>query len=225
MKVQDAEELVWKACIRGDANAIQSACMQLASTGAYGPDKLEYASNLLSSVEVNAVLITGSKGDTYPVIILQYLKGMRTDVRVIHADWLKDDAFFDRMKSAIEMEKGGVKGIRLLADKHPVYVSLAADREMIADLASDLYCTGLAFKYSAEPLSNVKSMYTGWWTRCAKNYMASGYSLNANYLVPVAMLAGFARRMDYSDDYVALKKKYAEIAVSVGESDELPGSK
>jgi len=220
-----AEEKVRKACIQGDANAIQSACMQLASTGAYGPDKLEYASNLLSSVEVNGILFTGSKGDTYSVIILQYLKGMRTDVRVIHTDWLKDDAFFQRMMSAIEIEKSGVKGIRLLARKHPVYVSLAAGSELISDLASDLYCTGLAFKYSSEPLSNVKAMYYGWWARCAKNYMTSGYSLNGNYLVPIAMLADYANRMEFTNDYVVLQQKYAEIAKSIGESETLPGKK
>ena len=87
---ETAEKVLTQACIEGNAQAIQSAAMQLATAGTIGADKLEYASNLLSSVEVNGVLFTGSKSDTHPVIMLQFLKNMRTDVRVIEVDWLEN---------------------------------------------------------------------------------------------------------------------------------------
>ena len=220
--VSDAEQALSKACIEGVSDAIQKASLELAATGAYGADKLEYASNLLSSVEVNGVLFTGGKGDTYPVIMLQFLKSMRTDVRVIHTDWLKDDAYFSRTQAAIGMEKPGREGIRALARSMPVYISLAADKEILYGLSSDLYCTGLAFKCSAAPLANVKAMYNGWWQACAKNYMTSGYSLNANYLVPLAMLADYADKKVGSEEFKRIKNKYEEVAKSVGESQQLP---
>ena len=220
--VEQVEVALQQACLDGNADAIQSSVLQLASLGAYGADKLEYASNLLSSIEVNGILFTGSKGDTYPVLMLQFLKSMRTDVRVIHTEWLKNQNYLSQMQSAVGIEKEGAEGIRLLAQKMPVYVSLAAKSDIISALESDLYCTGLAFKCSDSPLANVRSMYMGWWENCGKNHMAAGYGLNANYLVPLAMLASYANSNRYTSEYKVIKQKYAEIAKSVGEKEQLP---
>lgn len=220
--VEAGEKALGKACLEGNADAIQAAAMELARSAAYGADKFEYASNLLSSVEVNGVLFTGSKGDTYPVIVLQFLKNMRTDVRVIHTDWLADAAYFQRLQAATGIEKSGTGGIAALARKMPVYVSLAAKAEVISELESELYCTGLAFKCSAAPLANVRSMYADWWKNCGKSQMASGYSLNANYLVPLAMLADYAKQTGQNQEYKTIKQKYAEVARSVGEKEQLP---
>ena len=52
--------------------------------------------------------------------------------------------------------------------------------------------------------------------------MSSGYSLNANYLVPLAMLANYARETGNSGEYTTIKQKYSEIAKSVGEKEQLP---
>lgn len=216
------EKALAQACISGNAQAIQSAAMELAKTAAYGADRLEYASNLLSSVEVNGVLFTGGKGDTYPVLVLQYLKSMRTDVRVVHVDWMSDAAYFQSLQSAVGIEKNSASGIRALSRKTPVYISLAANADLISELESELYCTGLAFKCSAAPLSNVKVMYKEWWQKCGKSFMSSGYSLNANYLVSLAMLADYAREIGHSKEYAVIKQKYAEVAKSVGEKEQLP---
>jgi hypothetical protein len=217
-----SERALAVACISGNAQAIQSAAMELAKTAAYGADKLEYASNLLSSVEVNGILFTGGKGDTYPVLILQYLKNMRTDVRVVHVDWMSDAAYFQALQAATGIEKSGASGVRALAGKVPVYISLASKKDLINELESDLYCTGLAFKCSEAPLANVKVMFREWWQRCGKSYMNSGYSLNANYLVPLAMLADYAKEVGNSTEYNSIKQKYAEIARSVGEKEQIP---
>jgi len=220
--VESAEKALGKACLEGNADAIQAAAMALATSAAYAADKFEYASNLLSSVEVNGVLFTGGKGDTYPVIVLQFLKNMRTDVRVVHTDWLVDAAYFQRLQAATGIEKSGTAGIAALARKMPVYVSLAAKSDIISELESELYCTGLAFKCSAAPLANVRTMYAEWWKNCGKSQMASGYSLNANYLVPLAMLADYAKQTGQAQEYKNIKQKYAEVARSVGEKEQLP---
>ncbi len=223
--VEAGEKSLAQACLSGNAQAIQSAAMELAKVAAYGADKLEYASNLLSSVEVNGVLFTGGKGDTYPVLVLQFLKNMRTDVRVVHVDWMSDAAYFQQLQAAVGIEKSDAAGIRALSRKVPVYVSLAAKTDVISELESELYCTGLAFKCSAAPLSNVKVMYREWWQKCGKSSMSSGYSLNANYLVPLAMLADYAKEIGQSKEYAIIKQKYAEVAKSVGEKEQLPSIK
>jgi hypothetical protein len=223
--VEGAEQAMRQACNDGNSQAIQSAAMQLASSGVYTSDRLEYASNLLSSVEVNGVLFTGNKSDTYPVLMLQFLKSMRTDVRVVCIDWLGDAVYFQRIQAAVGIEKKGAEGIQLLAQKMPVYISLAASEEVITILEGELYCTGLAFKCSAAPLANVKGLYTEWWNTCGKKWMTSGYSLNANYLLPLAMLARYAEAIGNESDAKAIKRQYAEIAKSVGEKEQLPAMK
>jgi hypothetical protein len=217
-------KLAW-ACLSSNAQAIQDAAIELAKSSAYGADKLEYASNLLSSVEANGILFTGSKGDTYPVLILQYLKSMRTDVRIVHVDWMSDAAYFQSLQAAVGIENNEASGIRSLSRKIPVYVSLSANAEIIGELESELYCTGLAFKCSAAPLSNVKMMHNEWWPKCGKKFMNSGYTLNANYLVALAMLADYAKETGNSNEYSAIKQRYAEIAKSVGEEEQLPAIK
>jgi hypothetical protein len=223
--VKSCEDALVKACLSAETEAIQAATVELAKTAYYGADKLEYASNLLSSVEANAVLFTGSKGDTYPVLILQYLKNMRTDVRVIHTDWLADKSYMQRLQTEVPIERNDATGIRELARKLPVYVSLAAKPELISALESELYCTGLAFKCSAAPVSNLKVLYNDWWQQCGKTHLSSGYSLNANYLVPLSMLADYTKGAGYSNDYTLIKQKYAEVAKSVGEKEKLPSMK
>lgn len=222
---EEAEQAMRRACNEGNSQAIQSAAMQLASGGTYGADRLEYASNLLSSVEVNGVLFTGSKADTYPVLMLQYLKSMRTDVRVICLEWLSDAVYFQRIQASVGIEKKGAESIQLLAQKMPVYVSLAVSAEVIGALESDLYCTGLALKYSSVPLANVRGLYAEWWKACGKKSMASGYSLNANYLLPLAILARYAEAIGNVSDAKTIKQQYAEIAKSVGEKEQLPALK
>jgi hypothetical protein len=220
-----AEKALTEACLAGNADAIQSSAMELLKTGAYGADKLEYASNVLSSVEVNGVLFTGSKGDTYPVIMLQYLKNMRTDVRVVHTDWMKDASYFQRLQSLIGIAGTEATHIQALSRNMPVYLSLAAGKELISSLESNLYCTGLAFKCSAAPLSNVKVMYNQWWKNCGKNYMSSGYSLNSNYLIPLAMLADYTKASGLTEANKIIRDTYAEVAKSVGEKERIPSMK
>jgi hypothetical protein len=222
LPIDALEKQVTVACIAGSAEGIQKASMELVSASAYGADKFEYASNLLASIEANGILFTGSKGDTYPVLILQYLKKMRTDVRVVHLDWLKDPVYFQKLKEAVGIESPDANGIRSLSNRMPVYVSLAAGREIVEELDFELYCTGLAFKCSTIPLANIRMMFGDWWKKCGKSYMSSGYGLNANYLVPMAMMADYANKNGYTSEFNELKQRYAEVAKSVGEKQQLP---
>ena len=222
LPIDELEKQVAVACITGSADGIQKASMELVSASAYGADKLEYASNLLASIEANGILFTGSKGDTYPVLILQYLKKMRTDIRVVHLDWLKDPVYFQKLKESVGIESPDANGIRSLSNRMPVYVSLAAGREIVEELDFELYCTGLAFKCSTIPLANIRMMFGDWWKKCGKSQMTSGYGLNANYLVPMAMLADYANKNGFTAEFNELKQRYAEVAKSVGEKQQLP---
>src|SRR5690606_38595830 len=59
---------------------------------------LAWAKNYLDSCAPNAILFTNADNDTYPLWYVQEVEVYRTDVRVIHSQFLHDASFIDRMK-------------------------------------------------------------------------------------------------------------------------------
>ncbi len=224
--VTKLEQQLKEACLRHESADVSKHAVQLASITAYGPEMLEYALNLMESVEQNALLITGGKGDTYPLITLQQVRAFRPDIQVIQAAWLEDPSFVQWISQAYKVQGTPVEIVRQLSATYPIYISLAAPTIMIDALEQQLYCTGLAFKCSPNPIANVKGLYPNWWKNCSKNHLDSGYSLNANYLMPLALLANYlAETSPKSVFLINTKREYATIAKSIGEKEQIPGMK
>jgi hypothetical protein len=219
------EQQLKEACLRHETADVSKHAIQLASITAYGAEKLEYALNLLQSVEQNGWLITGGKGDTYPLITLQQVRAIRPDVQVIQAAWLEDSTLAQWISQACNVQGTPEEIIRQLAASYPVYISLAAPTIMLDALEQQLYCTGLAFKCSTNPIANVKGLYNNWWKNCAKNHLDSGYALNANYLMPLALIASYVSETNTKTELKSIKQTYATIAKSVAEKEQIPGMK
>jgi hypothetical protein len=223
--IAKVEQQLKEACMRHESADVSKHAVQLASITAYSAEKLEYALNLLQSVEQNGLLISGGKGDTYPLITLQQVRAIRPDVQVIQAAWLEDPTFAQWMSQAYQVQGSPVEIVRQLAGSYPIYISLAAPTIMLDALDQQLYCTGLAFKCSANPIANVKGLYANWWKNCAKNNLDSGYALNANYLMPLALIASYVSETGTKTELKSIKQSYAQIAKSVGEKEQIPGMK
>ncbi|MFN5620969.1 MAG: hypothetical protein ACK478_06695 [Flavobacteriales bacterium] len=223
--VVSVEQRLKEACMRQDQAGISKAAVELAGMAAYGADKLEYALNLLQSVEQNGILITGGAGDTYPLITLQQVRAIRPDVIVVQTAWLDDTAYAVWIQQAYHVHGAPVEMIKQWSATYPVYVSLAAPTMILQALEEDLYCTGLAFKVSSVPIANVKVLHRQWWKNCAKNALTSGLPMNANYLMPLGLLAGYMVETGKKNELKEIKKVYAEIAKSVGEKEQIPGVK
>lgn len=223
--VVGVEQRLKEACMRQDKAGISKAAVELAGMSAYGTDKLEYALNLLQSVEQNGILITGGAGDTYPLITLQQVRAIRSDVIVVQSSWLDDTAYAVWIQQAYRVHGAPVEMIRQWSATYPVYVSLAAPTMILQALEDELYCTGLAFKVSSAPVANVKVLHRQWWKNCSKASLTSGLPMNANYLMPLGLLAGYMVETGKKNELKEIKKIYAEIAKSVGEKEQIPGIK
>lgn len=217
-----AEQKLREACISHNGEKMREHALELASYTAYSAEQLEYAINLLLSVEQNGILITGGKGDTYPLMTLQYVRAMRPDVSLVQASWLENPDYAQWIQQSYGLQGSPIEMIRQWSKTHPVYISLAAPSAWIDTLDDQLYCTGLAFKYSEVPLANVKLLYGSWWKNCLKDHIYSGYALNANYLMPLALIVSYAKDIRRKTEAKEIKGIYSRIAKSVGAKEQLP---
>lgn len=169
--------------------------LQTDAAGTYNAAIMEYNRNVLLSAEQNAVVVTYGTQDTYPLLILQYARQMRKDVRIVCMEWLVNENY--RTSTAAQL---GISA-KLSADNDAqnlnallqvnqaaVYVGLTLPPALIAEHKKELYCTGLLMKYSKQPLVNIATLQYAWEQLFTKQYLTGGEPITANYLMPMVQL-------------------------------------
>lgn len=127
---------------------------------------MEYNHNQLQSVAADGILLTNGDTDTYPTWLLQSAYGIRPDVEVICLPLLLGfDGYREDVRRRLGLEElsAGYPFVaenvleQLLQQDRPVY--LAATGTYFDDLPfGNLYVTGLAFRYSKEPVDNLRQL-------------------------------------------------------------------
>ncbi|MGB0403971.1 MAG: formylglycine-generating enzyme family protein [Salibacteraceae bacterium] len=181
--------------------------------------------NMLQSTEPNAILITSGDNDTYPAMILQYAKGIRTDVTVINNNLLGIDEYRKILfkEEGIPLmsttqkdyedwwahQKAIIVHIKENIDR-PLYFAVSARPKLYEDFKEDIYNVGMAYKWSNTKFDNIAVTKMNF----EKNYLIDYLKIdlfndlsqgvvdhaNSNYLIPMLTLYNHYQE---SDDYRA----------------------
>lgn len=162
---------------------------------------MSYNKNVLSGLEQNAILITNGFDDTYPIWILQEVKGFRKDVQVINLDLIQEKSYQKQTLKELHLyplaKTDPVSIAEDLAKKNPnspINLALTITPTALTDLASKLYLVGLTLKYSDQPIDNVQIISNNWEYKYKKEELYKAVSnrkgrlINANYILPLAVL-------------------------------------
>ena len=148
---------------------VKEHCRRWLDSGDYSPHLLYWNYNALMSVEPNSILITQGDNDTYPIMLLQHVKGIQPGVKManihllvgwedyrskIFREWGIPELQIDPEMSPIEQHVTLASHLFEHASE-PVYLGIAISSGLRDWFKDSLYLTGLAFKYSPDPFENV----------------------------------------------------------------------
>lgn len=125
----------------------------------------DYAYNVMQSLPKDAILFTNGEMDTYP-LLFQLQQAGNSSVKLISMLFCSRSANRTTLfkNAGIVLPDNDVTSpmdaefIRRVAGANPgkkIYVASTCGGEVLSGLSAQLYCTGLAFRYSADPLDHL----------------------------------------------------------------------
>ena len=159
----------------GDEEMMRDILTRWYNSGTYSPALLNYAYNELVGLAPNAVIFAQGDTQTFAKLILQYGKGIRTDVTVVNTSfWLFTADYRPHIEKKLglpsfaekvdngtyKLDKNDLEKLMDVMYKHvidntdrPVYFSPMMGNEM-PKCADRLYSEGLVVRYSKIPYDN-----------------------------------------------------------------------
>jgi formylglycine-generating enzyme required for sulfatase activity len=199
--------------LKGDLANYVYWCEKYFNTGELSPGILTWNYNALASVRSNGVLITQGDNDTYPAWVLQAVKGVRRDVRIINlylllaekdyrsrvfAELQVPDTFERPQEAPVNAQLELLLRHLLQYCARPVHLGIATPAEQRVAFDSQLYLTGLAFEYSQQYLDNVRLLRQNFENDFLTEYLGNPLyydpsqsvvdHMNMNYIPALAIL-------------------------------------
>jgi len=227
VKGRDREELIApelaNAARKDNAIELSKWAREMKARGRIAPGLYTYAQDLMASLEPGAVLIAAGEMDAYPLWVEQFANAQRKDVFVIDQRLLVDPAYRARIwertkaRGAVPMESDLMRTLPQSTDR-PVYLSLALGSAAVSGLGSNSYVTGLAIRWSKEPIDNLRLLEERW--GLFKKTMDAG-PLSQNYLVPGSVLLKHYRSIGDETRASLLEHELRTMAKSLGATEKL----
>lgn len=201
-----------------DMQAAQRSAILLANARNVSDSRLDYSFNVLSSVELNGVLITQGCSDSYPLIMIQLLNGYRSDVQIIPLDYLELDAFKGRISNTLGVQVSTKNPTMSICSNsnRSVYLACSIHTATLKKFSTKLYCTGLAFKYSETELLNIPTMLYAWNQLFKKENINTSEPHNRNYLPMLVQLANYYKATGDTGNSTLFQQRALEIANTFG---------
>lgn len=191
------DDLAAYALFNNKTAAAKVYLTELKKSGVYAPVLMNYQRKVLATLPPNAVLLTHGNTDTYPLLILQMVDGLRKDVTILSVDHLKNASYREKM-----LELLGVGADQSISDQpyialetlsasanRPLHVSLTFPAFWLRGHAKTLYFKGLTYQWSPEVAIfggfGAMSFYSD---QLKDLNLQSAHSINKNYL-PVLIKA------------------------------------
>ncbi len=166
--------LMTHAELERDTATIRQLSERILHHPLYSPGITHWNYNVLMSVEQNAILLTHGDNETYPIWLLQYVQGIRTDVSVVNASLIMVEdyrnSYFTELglpsfEQTISDYDGNWEAFTEAIIKHildyaeqPVYLGIAGLPQIREKYPDQFYLTGLAFRYSKNQIDHVAMM-------------------------------------------------------------------
>jgi hypothetical protein len=216
--------------ITGMTSKKNEFCQKLMQSGEISEEIMAYNYNVLMSLDQNAVLVTNGENDTYPLWVLQEVKGIRTDVTVLNTDLLGVDAYRKAKLEAVGLSSSHdpktsktsfLKSIAKSNTSAPVYFGLTVEPSALKAMKGELFVTGLAMKYSPNGMNNLQVLQTNWETTFKADYLEKTGStstirkMNMNYVLPLLMLGSLYQKQGN----VMKEKEVQELAYQLAKAN------
>jgi hypothetical protein len=203
--------------IKGDEGRRNKICEELKAVKPFSKETYAYLKNVLNSIPKNGVLITHGSLDTYPLFILKEVDGFRKDVTIVSLDLLQSSVYRERLRemnfqipTSSVVDTKFMKSFCELNEKRNIYLSLTIPKNYFKEIPSNIYITGLAFKYSKSTISNVLELKNNWASfdksLFEKETKPNNESIQliSNYLLPLIVLKKQYEKEGYFGDSEAI---------------------
>lgn len=217
----------------------------------YSPGLLNYGYNMLSGLNKNAIIFAEGDKDTDATFILQAVKGIRKDVRLLNMNLLMIKEYRERIFKELEIpslnfdpltsdenfekfRKQIVEQVAKNKQQRLVYVGVTVREPYLEPVKDKLFLTGLAYVYSPVKIDNIALLERNYEELYATDYLkvylpydiseGNVHQFNWNYISSLALLYDHFKAENNSsraDHYKFLAKRIAEDANRLAEFEEL----